>query len=486
MKTKLRPFFVMLILLAGFHPIATKATTIFPIATNLSLLEFSCGIAFGGTNYLVAMEVGANVVGQRVSTNGTLQDSQISVGSNPGFPPNIALAFGQTNYLLAWSDNSVSSGVDMFGQFISRNGAKIGSKFNLLSTQGSHGFQYVWALASDGTNFLAVWQDNNDGSFYGQLVTPAGTLSGSAFLISSQLQNGNGAAVTFGKTNYLVVWQSNNGSMGNVNQAFGEFVSKNGSPGSLFQIGQTSSEDQNPLAVAFDGTNYLAVWSWDPPPETGGSVTNWDLYGRQVSQTGAFPGSELQLVTDPGSQSFPSLAFDGSNYLLAYSDMHWNSNGSFNKTNYNIRFQFFNRSGSAFGSEFTNFPSQKTNAPILTLNGLLFDGSRFVMAATLGTIATDAGGNITGFPSSEVYGSFIPKSTPPTPPPQLTSLIYTNGQFSLMLTGTASTNYVIQVSTNLAVNNWLSVVTNTATGGTFSFTDTHATNQNRFYRAMQK
>src|SRR5208283_3949385 len=96
---------IVLAMLAGVHQ--TNAATVFPIATNLSRLEISCGIAYGGTNYLVGMEVGTNVVGQLVSTNGTLQGSQISVGSNPGFPPNIALAFGQTNYLLVWSDNSV-------------------------------------------------------------------------------------------------------------------------------------------------------------------------------------------------------------------------------------------------------------------------------------------------------------------------------------------------------------------------------------------
>lgn len=480
---------IVLAILAGVHK--TNAATVFPIATNLSVLEISSGIAYGGTNYLVAMEVGTSVVGQLVSTNGTLQGSQISVGSNPGFPPNIALAFGQTNYLLAWSDSSVGSGVDMYGQFISRNGAKVGSKFNLLSSVGSHGFQYVLAMASDGTNFLVVWADSynsvsqTSGSFYGQMITPSGTLSGSEFLISGQLQNGNSAAVTFGKTNYLVVWQSNGGSTGNTNQTYGEFVSRTGSAGSLFQIGLTSSVDQNPLAVAFDGTNFLTVWSWDPPPETGVAVTNWDLYGRLVSQTGTFPGGELQLITDPGSQEFPNLAFDGSEYLLSWTDARWTPSETLDVTNHNIRFQYFDRSGSPVGSEFTNFPTVGTNAPLISINGLIFDGTRYAMAADLGTIAF-SGGNVSGIPSSEVYGSFIPKSTPPPAPPQLVSLNYTNGQFSLMLTGTSGTNYIIQMSTNLAGNNWIPVTTNTATSGSFNYTDTHATNMSRYYRAMQQ
>ncbi len=392
-----------------------RAATVFPIATNPAVVEFSGGTAFDGTNYFVILVTGAggaSLAGQFFSTNGALIGTQIAIGSNPGFPPAASLAFGKTNYLVAWSDSSVGSGVDMYGQFISRSGLKVGSKFNLLSAQGLHGFQVVKALAFDGTNFLAVWQDNNNKSFYGQLVTQAGTLSGSEFLISSQQQNGSDAAVTWGRTNYLVVWQSNNGGVGNVNQAFGELVSRNGSAGSPFQISQTSSVDQNPLAVAFDGTNYFAVWPWDPGPETGLNVTNWDLHGRFVSQTGAFPGNEFNAVADPGSEIFPSLAFDGSNYLLAWGELNYNGDLSFNPTNSNIYFQFYNPSGAAVGAEFTVFAPQGTNTPFLARNGLLFDGSRYAFAGSLGTIAS-SGGNITGFPSGEVFGAFIAVSAIP-------------------------------------------------------------------------
>jgi len=403
-----RTFLMVATAVASLMSPQLRATTVFPIATNLSLYEISRGIAFDGTNYLVGMEVGTNVVGQLVSSSGALLGPQIVVGSNPAnFFPSIALAFGQANYLLVWSDTSVTSGVDMFGQFISTSGVKVGSAFNLLQSQGSHGFQYVLALASDGTNYLVVWADNYDtesqtsGSFYGQLVTPAGTLSGSEFLISSQIQNGNYAAATFGQTNYLVVWKSNNGNVGNTNQAYGEFVSRDGSAGSPFQISQTASVDQNPLAVAFDGTNYLAVWPWDPGPETEMNVTNWQLFARLVSQTGSFPGSELALITNLNA-SIPSLAFDGANYLLAYG---FDSNTT--NADRNLRCQFLDRSASLVGLPFTPFTPQGTNVPLFALNGLLFDGNRFAMAATLGTIA-QSNGNTTGFPSSEVFGAFIP------------------------------------------------------------------------------
>jgi hypothetical protein len=48
---------------------------------------FSGGTLFDGTNYCVGMLAGTNLVGQFFPTNGTLVGPQITIGSNPGFPP---------------------------------------------------------------------------------------------------------------------------------------------------------------------------------------------------------------------------------------------------------------------------------------------------------------------------------------------------------------------------------------------------------------
>ena len=103
--------------------------------------------------------------------------------------------------------------------------------------------------------------------------------------------------------------------------------------------------------------------------------------------------------------------------------------------------------------------------------------------AALGVSATPNGLRI---PSNDagVYGAFIPAST--APPQCDPGASYGNQQFSLTLTGTPGINYAIQISTNLALSNWTAVVTNSPTNGTFSFTDTHATNKSRFYRAVKQ
>ena len=57
------------------------------------------------------------------------------------------------------------------------------------------------------------------------------------------------------------------------------------------------------------------------------------------------------------------------------------------------------------------------------------------------------------------------------------------GQFALQFTGVPGRNYVVQTSTNLV--NWIPVFTNQTIGGIFTYTDTNATSQARFYRVMQ-
>ena len=455
MKTLLNRFLITLALLVGCERV--NATSVFPIATNASLVQLSGGIAASGSNYVVSILSGSNVCVQLVSTNGNLLGSLIAIGTSKGFP---RIAFGGTNYLVIWEDDYAIN-QNLYGQIVSRSGVPVGSSFSMaLNTAAS-------AVASDGTNYLVVSRDGIK-NFYGQLVTGGGTLSGSAFLISSQQQNGKYASATFGTTNYLVIWQSNNGSIGNTNKTYGAFVFPNGLVTSFFQIGQTAAPDQNFLGLAFDGTNYLAVWQWNSYPEatnSSGSVTNWNIFGRLVSQTGNLPGNELQLVTDAGNNQVPSLAFDGSNYLLTW------SYGFQVITNTNIRFQFLNRSGNAVGSRFTLFTAQGTNTPLFAFNGLIYDGTRYAIAANLGTSISASG---------VIYGGFIPRL------PTLTASNYVGTQFSLRLTGTPGFNYAILMSTNLALTNWTAIATNSPTNGTFTFTDTSATNKSRFYRALSQ
>lgn len=52
--------------------------------------------------------------------------------------------------------------------------------------------------------------------------------------------------------------------------------------------------------------------------------------------------------------------------------------------------------------------------------------------------------------------------------------------------GTPGINYAVQASGGLSPANWTGIVTNSPTNGTFTYTDTSASTQTRFYRAVKQ
>jgi len=378
------------------------AQDFFPVATNSSDIEIGGGGFRDGTNYVVGYVSGSNILAQRITPGGQLFGGRVSIASgvNPGFPPAVAIAAGRTNGLVVWSDLNSRTGVTIFGRIWAVNTGPVGTSFPLLSAVGSHGIQIIQAAASDGTNFLAVWRDDTQNNTYGQLVTANGTLSGSEFLISGV--GSADLALLFGKTNYLIAWQSGSNSNHNT---FIRTISKSGAVGSQVQINTTSSLDRNPTAIGFDGTNFLVVWNRSLSENPGG-WPNFNLCGRFVSQNGTPLGTELTLVTEQAA--FPALAFDGNNYLLL-----WSYNGDTTNRDVAIHARFFNRSGTPIGPIFTPFAPRGNYPPLLPLNGAFFSGTQFLLSATYGAFVFDGNGDVVGFNGGDVHGRFLPKSTTP-------------------------------------------------------------------------
>jgi hypothetical protein len=76
----------------------------------------------------------------------------------------------------------------------------------------------------------------------------------------------------------------------------------------------TGANTSNP-AVAFDGTNYLVVWA----DARDGRDT--DIWGVRVDQAGAILDPDgIKIAATPGVQSSPTVAFDGTRYVVAWAD----------------------------------------------------------------------------------------------------------------------------------------------------------------------
>ena len=479
MKTHIKNLFIAFGLAVVFFFGQAKATTMFPIVTNdTAATGFS--VACAGTNYLLGIQ--GDFTGQTNGNNSYNNSYQTTAqlfgpdGTPIGAPispvpghtgGNPFVASSGTNFLMVWPEDASGSYQNISGQLISMNGGLIGG---MIAITGNSEQRSPWPAYGQG-KYLVTWDDYGTGpsSVYGQLISASGALVGGNFLISAPAngQSENGARSAFDGTNFLVVWQYNSTAGGNHNVTYGVFVSPSGTMGTPFAIGQTVSPNRNGASLVFNGTNYLVVWNFDS--ETGGAGNPiWNIYGRFVTPSGTFPGNEFPIETN-GNPVFPWLAFDSANYLLS-----WNQN--FGATNSNAYFQFLNGSGQPMGPQFTPFSAQGNEVPLLAVP--LYDGKRFVVVATL------SAGGFTPTNNAGIYGAFIPAST--APPQFGPGASYGNQQFSLTLTGTPGINYAVQMNTNLALSNWTPVVTNSSTNGTFSFTDTQATNKSRFYRAVKQ
>lgn len=468
---------LLLGLAAGCAGSALYAATVFPIVTNNA--DTAASLASDGTNYLVGIQgdyAGSNgfhITAQLFGPTGALIGSRINpvpghTGGNP------FLACSGTNYLMVWPDDYMGGNYSSIsGQLIGPSGSLIGGMIP-ITTNSQQDSSKLRPVAFGSGKYLVVWDDHRDGAHwavYGQFVSSAGALVGGNFVISAPLdgQDEKGASVAFDGTNFLVVWQLNSTAGGNHNVAYGVFISPTGTMGAPFAIGQSVSPDRAFIDLVFSGNNYLVVWMHNsglgtPTPPT------WNLHGRLVTPAGTFPGNEFAIVTT-GNPALPFLSFDGANYLLS-----WNEGGIFSSTNVSVRFQFLNPSGQPTGPAFAPFGAQGNQIPLAATH--LYDGKRFVAAATLsagGWLATN---------NAAIYGTIIPKSTE-LPRLDVAGPL-TGTQFPLRLTGTPGINYTIQAGTNLGLNNWTTLVTNSPISVTFNFTDTHATNANRFYRAVKQ
>lgn len=324
-----------------------------PIAIGTAAYELSLGAAFDGTNYLVSIGTSPTGSGwttdaQGISQTGAKVGSLIQSGCSDGYP---RVAFGGTSYLLIGGDCD-SWSQDIWGRFVSTGGG-MGTNFLIAPGLGP-GEQDHAGVAYGGGNFLVVYYrevnpSTSDSVVYGRLVSPSGNV-GNEITISTGYGDQGENNVAFDGTNFLVVWTDDS----NDYEVKGRFVSPVGTLGTEFSINASTSPSDNPLTVAFDGTNYLVVWT----DEVGGFGSGeWDVFGQRVDTSGNLVGGVINISTATGHQFYPRIAFDGANYLVTWTDMRNDANKNWtcdsgDGTCWDIYGQYISRSGTLVGSEF--------------------------------------------------------------------------------------------------------------------------------------
>ncbi len=349
----------------------------FQINTYTTHNQSYSSIAYDGTNYMVTWNSygqdgnSDGIYGQLVDTSGEKIGSEFRINTyTSSNQSNPSLAFDGTNYLVTWNSFKQDSSLyGIYGQLINTSGSKVGSEFRINTYTTDT--QYEPLLAFDGNNYLVTWnsygQDGNYDGIYGQLISKAGAKTGSEFRINTYTTSSQSIpSITFGGNNYLVTWQSNEQDS-NGQGIYGQLISASGNKvGSEFRINTYTTGNQQFPALAYDGTNYLVTWQSD-----GQDGNLYGIYGQLVSITGEKVGSEFQISTyTTNNQQFSALAYGDSYYLVT-----WQSTGQ-DGSSVGIYGQFISIAGAKIGSEFL-INTYTTDGQLYPT--LAYDGNNFLV-----------------------------------------------------------------------------------------------------------
>lgn len=255
-----------------------------------------------------------DIYAARLNAEGVVQDTSgimlTAVVNEQWFP---AVASDGSDFFVVWQD-ARGRGYDIYGARVTQAGIVLDPAG--ICVCGTASLQHDPALAFDGENYLVVWEDSRTGGrndIYGTRVTKAGVvLDMPGIAICTAPSDQWEPVAVFGDSTFLVVWHEYRNGPGS--DIYGARVTKTGTvldPSGIPIC--IAARPQRYAAAAFDGTNYLVVWQHEGE--------NYDIHGTRVTTGGrVLDPSGFAVCTADDEQRYPVVAFDGTNYFVAWSD----------------------------------------------------------------------------------------------------------------------------------------------------------------------
>lgn len=282
-------------------------------------------VAFDGTNYLVVWADrnsgldNFDIRAVRVSTAGQVLDPNgITISGADSIQARPALAYGGGRYLTLWQDarQKGTFRYDIYAARVLTSGV-VQDPQGIAVRKSIPGQQICPAIAFDGTNYLAVWQDARNVSFpqpdydiYGIRIDPVNGIIDTAPLpIITGISGLENPGISFGATRYLMVNKRNN-------KIYGVFIQPTGAATDTFLIA-TNVFDFNPNGIAFGDTTFYVTWMG-----VGGNAM-----GCRITQSGrVMDPSGIILDTTTYYCYAPVVCFGNGNCLAVWSCYYYGIN----------------------------------------------------------------------------------------------------------------------------------------------------------------
>jgi len=325
---------------AQLHPLAVLQTVVLIAALGLTqpliaLADGSLGadvllstlrgddrypaVAYNGHahEFLAVWEHDGDIYGQRYGEDGVPVNDVFSITTAAGVQTHPAVAYSSAAdaYLVMWEDTPDSVSYRVHGRRVDADG----SLLNGVSVRDSGDNQYAPDVASDGTSFLVVWQEDVNGSLwiYAQRVTGQGQAGSMCLVASSPDAPYTQPALAYNATagEYLIVFTYGSGSTAAIHAQR--------LPPSLSSLGDVYTIAAQPDAGAPQVASSLVgswVVVWHDRRVSGDS----NIYGRVVlaGADASFGGGSFAISNQTAGQYNPAIAsLPGTgHFLVAWED----------------------------------------------------------------------------------------------------------------------------------------------------------------------
>ena len=288
----------------------------FRIAPLLYSNATTHAVEFGGGEFLVAWSdedsLGQYLIrGARVGTDGTVIDTSAILLRTSGYgSAEPTIAFGDTCFLVAWQEGDFDE-TDILGTRVTVGGHVLDTSCIQIAPFSNE--QEQAAATFDGVNYLVTWVDIDYNLYYQTMrarrVTTGGVpLDPGQILICPSQIAAEAPAACFNGSSFVVSWDNNfNGA-----DIYCARITSAGavldSQGILLPLGVGTQ--QLPV-VAFDGTNYLAVWM-----EQHDALS--DVCGARVTPSGSVVDPKGFTISESTAIPYDAVAYGAGEYLVAW------------------------------------------------------------------------------------------------------------------------------------------------------------------------
>ncbi len=298
-----------------------------PVYVPADRERFGPLVASNGDGSLVVwtdMRTGAaRVWATRLDATGTVLDpAGLTLGADEPYLSQLVagVAWGGGSYLVTWSS---TSGVDPG----SIRAARVAPNGQILDPAGLHLADNIspgaLQVASNGSSFLVTWLNASSQLLATRVSAAGAVLDATPIVLAANTNAKSLGGVASDGNQFLVTWaETRTGVAGDL---YGARVSSAGQvldpEGTALLTGPT---DKWPQALVFGGGQYLLSWvEWPTGP--GGS---WVVRGARLNPTlSVLDPSGIDLSSTEGRNTRPSLAWNGSTFLVVYERNFW---GGFN------------------------------------------------------------------------------------------------------------------------------------------------------------